>query len=219
MVFPFGQKQGAAMVESCVVMVLLCLVLFGILQVSYVVAARNVINYSAIATARAASVGLNDFMLHKVSRYAGIPSAGPVRTPSGFGPAKPGGKSVGAMWDNAIARDSEPRSELGSYEVAVKEAYHMAGPEGFREILDYENWQRDETGPRVGYDRDYDGNNVIRLEVEQTVPLVLPFSRVVFGHLDPVDATRGDHVGTYPGKRIAATAFIEDHSKLYLKNN
>ena len=146
-VFPFGQKQGAAMVESCVVMVLLCLILFGILQVSYVVAARNVVSYTAIATARAASVGLNDFMLYKVSHYASIPSAGPVRTPTGFGAARPGGKSVGAMWDNAIARDSEPRSELGSYEVAVKEAYHMAGPEGFREILDYENWQRDETGP------------------------------------------------------------------------
>lgn len=207
------------MVESSVVMVLLCLVLFGILQVSYVVAARNVVNYTAIATARAASVGLNDFMLYKVSHYASIPAAGPVRTPSGFGATRPGGRSVGAMWDNAIARDNEPVSELGAYEIAVKEAYHMAGPAGFRSILDYENWQRDETGPRVGCERDYDGNHVIRLEVEQTVPLVLPFSRVVFGHLPLVDATRGDHVGSYPGKKITATAFIEDHSELYLKNN
>jgi len=216
-VFSFGQKQGAAMVESCIVMVLLCLILFGILQVSYVVAARNVVSYTAIATARAASVGLNDFMLHKVSHYASIPTAGPVSTPTGFGSAKPEGKSVGAMWDNAIARDNEVVSALGTYEIAVKEAYHMAGPEGFRSILDYENWQRDETGIRVGYERD--GNNVITLEIEQTVPLVLPFSQVFFGHLDPVDATRGDHVGTYPGKRITATAIIEDHSELYLKNN
>ena len=205
------------MVESCVVIALLCLILFGILQVSYVVAARNVLNYSAIAAVRAASVGLNEFMLHKVARYAGIPAAGPVGTPSEFGREKLRGNSVGAMWDNAIARDQSPKSALGTYEIAVKEAYHMAPPRAFQLILDYENWRLDET--RIHIEHEIGPDNLITLELEQTVPLVLPFSHVFFGHLDPVDAKRGAHVGTYPGKRITATAVVEDHSRHYLKNN
>ena len=66
MSYDSGSKQGSALVESCLVMALLCLILFGILQVVYLVSARNVINYSAVATAKAASIGLNDFMLFKV---------------------------------------------------------------------------------------------------------------------------------------------------------
>ncbi|MCF7817144.1 MAG: pilus assembly protein [Kiritimatiellales bacterium] len=213
----FGQKQGSALVESCIVMMLLCLVLFGILQVSYLVAARNVINYTAIATARAAAVGLNDFMLYKVSHYASIPTAGPNRIPGGFGSERPAGTTAGSMWENAIAREHAPKSSLGAYELAVKEAYHMAGTTAFKSILDYDNWQREETGIRFEYARDKD--DVITLQVEQSVPLVLPFSQVFFGHLAPVETVRGRGVGAYPAKRIKAFAAIEDHSELYLKDD
>jgi hypothetical protein len=198
-------------------MMLLCLILFGILQVSYLVASRNVIHYAAIATARAASVGLNDFMLHKVSHYASIPTAGPVTTPSGLGMKRLEGRSTGSLWENAIARDHAPVSELGVYEVDIKEAYHMAGSGVFRSVIDYENWKLDGTDVHVEYERDTD--DLITLHVEQTVPLVFPFAWAFFGHLDLVDAIRGGHAGTYPGKKITATAVIEDHSEHYLKNN
>ena len=99
-----GHKEGSAIVESCLVMAILCLVLFGILQVSYIIAARNVVNYSAVATARAASVGLNDFMLHKVSRYICIPAAGPAETPQGFESVRPAGDSLGAKFNSSISQ-------------------------------------------------------------------------------------------------------------------
>lgn len=215
--FWLGKKHGSAMVESSIVMVLLCLILFGILQVSYLVASHNVINYTAYATARAASVGLNDFMLYKVSHYTSIPVAGPITTPSGFAENRPSGTSAGGLWDNAIAREHAPVSELGIYEISVKEAYHMANPSVFDSILNYENWQSAETGIRFEYESDTD--DLLTLRVEQTIPLVFPFSRVFFGYLDPVAARRGGTVGMYPGKRISSTVVIEDHSKLYLRDD
>ncbi len=213
--FPFGQKQGSAMVESCIVMALLCLILFGILQVSYVVSARNVIRYSAVATARAAAVGLNDFMLYKVSHYTAIPAAGPVRTPSGFGRERPEGESAGALWGNAISRKNTPRSQLGEYEVAVREAYHLAEVAEHNLILDYDNWQREETDVKFSVEED-NKLDMLHVEVKQNVPLVLPFARVFFSHLKTAKAERGENVGTYPAKLIQAKVTIEDHSKLYL---
>jgi hypothetical protein len=209
----FGHKQGAAMVESCLVIALLCLILFGILQVSHVVASRNVLNYTAIATARAAAVGLNDFMLHKVSHYTSIPVAGPIKTPNNFRAERPRGRNMGAQWDASIARRNVPASELGRYEVAVKEAYHMAPPELFREILDYDNWQNPETDIHVSHSRD---DEIITLSITNAVPMTYPFSRVFFGHLDPVKVTRGEKQIEAPAKHIVVTTTIEDHAEHYL---
>jgi hypothetical protein len=214
----FGSKKGSAMVESCLVMALLCLILFGILQVSYLVASRNVINYSAVATARAASVGLNDFMLHKVSHYTAIPAAGPVETPLGFSGERPAGESTGALFSNALARKNNPRSELGAYEVAVREAYHLAPVNGYKLILDYDNWQREDTD--VFYTVEEDPKfPMLHVTVEQNIPLALPFSGLFFSHLQTVRAERGrGDVSTYPAKWMEAKTTIEDHSRLYFGN-
>ena len=211
----FGQKQGSAIVESCLVMALLCLILFGILQVSYLVAARNVVNYSAVATARAASVGLNDFMLLKVSHYAAIPAAGPIYTPQGFSGVRPEGESAGSLFSNALSRKKNPRSTIGQYEVANAQAYHLSSTAEYKTILDYDNWQRDETDIHVTVEEG-DKLDLLHVAVEQNVPLVLPFSRAFFSHLNTVKAERNGENGTYPAKLIRAEATIEDHSKLYL---
>lgn len=213
---PLGPKQGAAMVESCIVVAILCLILFGFLQVSQLVIARNVLNYTAVTTSRAAAVGMNDFMLHKVSRYASIPVAGPITTPEGFVPGRVEGSTMGAVWDNAIDRENVPVSDLGEYEVAVKEAYHLATPGLFNSVLSYDNWENAETDVRFSHRR---RDEIITLEITQTVPLTFPFSRVFFGHLDFVDVTRGNRVAEYPSKRIAVTSTIEDHADYYLKGD
>ncbi len=64
----FQRKQGSAMVESCLVIALLCVVLFMMLQVSYVVSSRNIISYASIAAARAAAVGLDEDMVREYIR-------------------------------------------------------------------------------------------------------------------------------------------------------
>ena len=210
-------RQGSALVESCIVMALLCLILFGFLQTSFIVAARNVLNHAAVATARARSVGLNDFMLLKVSRYASIPTAGPLTAPAGdYGTDRPEGLTVGARLSNAMSRDHAVISVQGEYVVSVKEAYHLAATTQFEQILDYANWTDGLTDVFVTYEADTD--DVLTVQVEQTLPLVMPFSRVFFPHLDLVTATRDDREEQYPGKTIRATAYIEDHSALYLKD-
>jgi len=212
----FRHRQGSSLVESCIVMALLCLILFGFLQTAYIVAARNVLNYAAVATARARSVGLNDFMLMKVSHYASIPAAGPITAPAGnFGTDRPEGLTTGARLSTALSREQAPISAQGDYVVSVKEAYHLASTTKFAQILNYANWDGGLTEPFVTYSSDND--DVLTVQVEQTLPLVMPFSRAFFPRLDLVTASRDGREEQYPGKTIRATAHIEDHSALYLK--
>jgi len=199
-------------------MALLCLILFGLLQASYLIAARNVINYSSVATARAASVGLNDFMLYKVSHYAAIPAAGPALTPTGFEHARPEGGRIGSVWDNAISRENNPRSALGEYEVGVKEAYHLAPVHGYHYILDYENWQRDDTGVHFDVEED-PKQDMLHVTVDQNVPLVFPFADAIFGFFARQRVfveRKGRAAQEAPAAEFSATSTIEDHAKLYL---
>lgn len=76
-------RQGSTIVESCIVMILLCLILFGILQVSMVTAAHDVFLYSASAGARCATVGYNDGMIEKTVRIAALPTLGPRKISTG----------------------------------------------------------------------------------------------------------------------------------------
>lgn len=57
-------------------MVLLCLILFGILQVSIVTAAHDVFLYAASAGARCATVGYDEEMVRKTIRIAALPTMG-----------------------------------------------------------------------------------------------------------------------------------------------
>lgn len=69
--------EGAAMVESCLVMVLLCLILYGILQVSILTAAHDVMVYATSCGLRCATIGYNDEMVKKTVRVAALPNMGP----------------------------------------------------------------------------------------------------------------------------------------------
>lgn len=62
--------------ESCIVMILLCLILFGIIQVSIVTAAHDVLLYAATSGARCATVGYDDDMVYKTVRMAALPTLG-----------------------------------------------------------------------------------------------------------------------------------------------
>ncbi len=68
----FGRhhKAGATILESCIVMILLCLILFSILQVSILTAANEVLVYSASAAMRCATVGYDEAMVQKTARIA-----------------------------------------------------------------------------------------------------------------------------------------------------
>lgn len=82
-----SSRSGQSLIESCFVIAILCLVLFGGLQVSQIYVAREVLDHAAVCGARARAVGLNDFMVQKTISVAAIPLAGNLispRTPSSF---------------------------------------------------------------------------------------------------------------------------------------
>ncbi len=58
------------MIEACLAMGVICLVFFGLFQLSQLAAAREVINHAAARGARAKSVGLSRFMVSKAIRVA-----------------------------------------------------------------------------------------------------------------------------------------------------
>jgi hypothetical protein len=210
------KKVGAAMIESSLVIVMLCLILFGILQVSYLLSARDVLSYTAIATARSSAIGLNDFMLEKVSHYTSIPTAGPIRTPNGFGGFAIPRNTEGGKWDYAMDRNNTRTSSQGWYEVDAKEEFHLAGQNAYRAVLDYDNWQlNNSTEVRA---TSASSGGLVSANVSQDIPLVFPFSRVFFGHLEMVSVSRDGGVGLYPVKRVEVEAFMEDHAGHYLQD-
>jgi hypothetical protein len=69
--------EGAALVESCIVIIILCLILFGILQLSILTAAHDVNIYAASSGARCAAVGYDNDMVEKSIRIAALANMGP----------------------------------------------------------------------------------------------------------------------------------------------
>ena len=69
-------RNGQAMVETVVAVVLLTVVFFTLYDFSRRVAARTVLDYAAARAARAKAVGFNEFMCEKSARAAMIPVAG-----------------------------------------------------------------------------------------------------------------------------------------------
>lgn len=207
------------MVESCIVIALLCVVLFMILQVSFVVSSRNVINYASIAATRAAAVGLDEDMVTTVIHYATIPTAGPMihPDPQAFQKHRPEGHTVGRQWDYAMSSENTPRSEQGEYEVSMRTEFHRRDYP--LAVLSYANWM---PGGEAEVVSDFDKNDydeeILAITVSQKVPLTMPFSRVFFGHLEPIKVVRDDKLVEVPGKEIHATSYMENHARFYLKD-
>lgn len=76
-------KSGQAILESFAVILLLCLILFGMIQLVMMVTATEIIQFSADSAVRARAVGLNEFMALKSSVIASSPNAGERSAPYG----------------------------------------------------------------------------------------------------------------------------------------
>ena len=75
-----GRRKGQAMVETVVVMFVLCLVFFLVYEYANLLTAHTVVNYAAARAARARTVGFNDFMVTKTIRVATAGVAGACRS-------------------------------------------------------------------------------------------------------------------------------------------
>ncbi|MEI7436245.1 MAG: TadE/TadG family type IV pilus assembly protein [bacterium] len=119
-------RRGQAIIESSLVLGLVCLVLFGLFEISQLFAAQEILDYAAARGARAETVGFNSFMVDKIVRVGAIPNAGRLINPVVIGgpaaqsdaemariPLYLGGESDGRLtgildydhWDSINSRD------------------------------------------------------------------------------------------------------------------
>lgn len=198
-----SEKSGQALLESFGIIMLLCMILFGMVQYVLMLTATEVIQYTADASVRARAVGFNRFMVDKVKHVASIPNAGPMRTPSRL----PMGNadtwhllSAGQSFDAAI-RSSPRSSQYFQIEqptiplfLGTRHSGQMYG------ILDYDDW-RDGTHAVRGpyYSRQ---GNLLRVTIMQDYPLRMPLWRA-FSDNNQI--------------QIRQEALLADHAELYLQ--
>ena len=193
-------RSGQAMLETGIAMVLLCLIVFGGVQVARLFAARDIVSYSASAGARAAAVGFNDFMVYKVTRVAAIPNAGNMTNPA-TPPSAPDG-----VWGDMSAGEAvtfglqsrpgfPPEREIEQSRIPLYLGSTHWGE--LTAILDYEDWETI-SHPMVIED----GEGAVATRVRQDFPLDMPMHRA-FILSDEVD--------------LRNTAWLGDHHSLYLE--
>lgn len=146
-------RSGQSVIESCIAMGILCLILMGLFQLSRVILAKEILYHAAARCARARTVGLNDFMMHKVARVATLLTAGRMESPEIDG---------GPAAQRAIEQSRIPLY-LG--------AEHSGQ---LYEILDYEDWDTFNYPSIAPFD------NLIRVQISQSFPLRTAMHRAFY---------------------------------------
>ena len=149
---PFS--RGQSLIESCIVIGILCLLLMGIFQVSQLFMAREILHYAAGRGARAKVVGFNDFMVFKTVRVGTIATAGQITFPEING---------GPPEQRAIEQSRIP-------------LYLGADWSGqLPSILDYQDWRCISYSPHSP-----DASRVLHFQVFEDFPLRYAFHRAFY---------------------------------------
>lgn len=194
-----SRKSGQAILESFGVMMMLCLILFGVVQLVLMYKAREINQYAADASVRARAVGFNRFMVYKVNRVASIANAGNMVTPerTQIGNASLWNEmNAGHSFFAAIGSNPRSRqfSEIEQWTIPLYlGAQNHAQLPG---ILDYEDWSSI-SGPI------YTGSPgfTVGVQVHHNYPLRMPLWRAFSSR---------DHI------RLRSEARLADHADLYL---
>ena len=196
-----NRRSGQSMIETCLAMFLICLIFFGLFQISQIAAAREILFHAAASGARAKTVGFNRFMVSKSIRVASIPNAGRMTAPE-FDNANPALRQMmatlrpGELWDEAVL-NSNPSSIQQDLERARIPEYLASRNYGrANSILNYEDW--DTIHWSVPHNLFGD---LLQVNVSQNYPLRLPFHRAFYAN-DTVNLT--------------GTSTLESHYPLYL---
>jgi len=208
----FSRCSGQAIIESFIIILILCVLLFGLLQAAVVFSGSEILHHAAARAARARSVGFNDWMALKALRVASIPTSGkmiepdfqPLQLGSPFG-ANP---QPGTAWDLAFTA-TPGISERAVFERVRIPAY-LASENSARgaHVLNYEEWDR---GSFSHSERgSIFGTGTLVYRVEQDFPLNLPLNKFVFPF------TRTDENGD--GRiTLSGESEVGEHYALYLE--
>jgi hypothetical protein len=146
--------RGQSLIESCIVIGLMCLVFLCVFQLSQLFAAKEFLNYTAARGVRAKSVGFNAFMVRKTMRVAVIPNVGAMTSPES-------GKTAS---DQAAIEKAQIPLYLGA------ESENQLQP-----ILDYKDWDSVSIP-----DPDEDDSGLVSVKVSQTYPLRIPMHNAFY---------------------------------------
>ncbi|MDF3129706.1 hypothetical protein P0Y35_10915 [Kiritimatiellaeota bacterium B1221] len=175
--------------ETFGVIMLLCLILFGIVQYAMMLTATEIIQFGADSAVRARAVGLNAFMASKANVLATIPNAGERITPYAVS-----GLSQ-TTWENAndarSAFYSSTRSRSSTYvdDISNFPIYLGATSAAHADsILSYErSYFHGNNGPNeIAPPRFTFSGDMIRATVRQAYPLTMPLFRA-FSDSDSID--------------------------------
>ncbi len=171
------RKAGQSLVETCIVLVFLCLIFFGLLELSRLTASKEILEYAASCGARARAVGFNSFMVHKVVRVASIPNAGPLLNPQvAPTPIAPilQSQRPGNAW--TLALRAQPRSPQLPVEASRIPLYLGAESYGrLSPILDYARWA---TIRHTVLDL---RSPTVTVRTDQTLEILMPLHRLITG--------------------------------------
>ncbi len=210
-------RRGQAMLETLLVVLLVCLLLFGLMQAAFVFNAKEVLHHSAARAARAKAVGFNNWMVSKSQLVAAIPNSGALLEPVVDAPQPFLDPDLppGANWDRAVSRAAGARRpaktplELARIPEFLASDNHLRGAA----ILDYEEWANrsfDVSVARSGaLAAALGGSGTVRATVRQRFPLQMPFVSIIYA--GETDADGVDRV-TLSGESEGI-----DHAWLYLR--
>lgn len=202
-------QSGQSLIEACIVVAILCLVVFCGVQMSQIYMTSEVLNHSAVCGARARAVGFNDFMVMKTIRAAAIPCAGALRSgyvnvTSSYDPyaiTQTGPNNIGRAWDRAVrlvpsGRNDAQDAAFQTFADAERETIPLyLGSNLGQSVLDYERWQN------ISYSL-VEGPYTVQARVQQDMPLVFPLHRAFYA---------GDSL------LMQGEAMMDNHYKLYLE--
>lgn len=206
-------RSGQSLIESCLAAGLICLIFMGMVEISRLITAYQILNYAATCGARARTVGFNDWMVKKAVRTAAIPNAGKMITPQ-FDKANPFIRSQmdlfmsgrprrpGSLWSSLLA--ITPRSEQYAIERSRIPEYLGSPYDALaRNILDYSDWHT------ISIDPETDG----LVPQTETIQLISrqSYTNWLFGNV---------HKSFYMNNTVnlSGKSELENHCRLYLEN-
>lgn len=206
-------QSGQAMLESIIVILTVCLVLFGLLQVAIVYTGQEVLHHAAARAARAKAVGFNDWMVEKAVRVASIPNAGERLEPIVLNQVNSGisaNDTPGEAMDAAFSRRPVSSSPAAAIEAARIPEYLASENYGRSTyILNYEEWELGSISYNI--DESFSEHGTVNAVVQQHFPLKMPFA----GYFYPFSSHRDEN--NIPRIRMVGEGVAGNHSALYLE--
>jgi hypothetical protein len=198
------RRDGQSLIEACLAIVLICLIFMGMVQVSQLFAAREILDYAAGRSLRAKTVGLNSWMVRKCAMVAAIPNAGRIEAPVFTNvdltlQAQVSTLSPGALWDWVLSEASPPNLQFPLENARIPYFLGADDVSDAYTILDYEDWDSvDSDVSASGLD-----GSMLNALTTQSYPLRMPLHRAFYAD---------DEVN------LQGEARMENHYPLYLED-